>query len=71
MFCLIALPIRLKYIKVLYVWKCIPENNMIEWCMLRESDIKLKNELKKLNDKFDEQMKALILALNNWNPKGD
>ena len=44
---------------------------MIEWCMLRESDIKLKNELKKLNDKFDEQMKALILALNNWNPKGD
>ncbi len=52
----------------LCIWKCLPENTQIQWCMLREADIKLQNELKKLNDKFDEQMKALIVALNNWKP---
>ena len=54
----------------LCIWKCLPENTQIAWCMLLEEDNKIKAERKKLNDKLDEQMKALIVALNNWKPSG-
>jgi len=51
------------------VWKELPENTKIDWSILHSQSIKIQYEIKKLNEKLDNQMNNLKEALNNRKPK--